>query len=147
MLRNRIEWIARPAPWAMRYRKGEYVRVEASMYSSVSGVELSGAACNRLGAWLAAYQRKHDLAETPGAYLGVGWEGVAVDVPPEHAERIAASIAVFITDPANHDPVDCGETFVTTCLGSLATTRVRKWTKADAVALLERVRNEVVAKH
>lgn len=147
MRTREIQWIVRSAPWAMMYRKGEYVRIEASMFSSITGVELSGTACDRLGAWLAAYQGKHHLADTPGLCLGVGWEGVETDVLPEHAEQIAGCIAMFITDPANHDPVDCGETFVTTGRGSLVTMRVRKWTKADAAGLLERVRAEVVVRY
>ncbi len=143
------------APWVSMTPKGGVVRIEASMCPGTSGVELTDLACRTLSGFFAAYRETHGLdgsgdyfdpsLDPKKVFVGVGWEGVTVDVLPEHAERIAACIAVFITDPVNHDPVNCGDSFVATFRGSFATARVRKWTQTDAAALLERVRAEVVA--
>lgn len=155
MKRNKIKWLlpaGTGAMWLHTNRKGGIARIEAGMCPGTSGVELSNPACRTLSGFLASYHEAHGLdpsgdyfdpsRDPKKVFVGVGAEGVTVDVLPEHADEMATRIAVFITDSANNDPVGCGNTFATTFRGSLATT-VRKWTQADAECAVSGCRRKV----
>lgn len=151
MRRNKIKSLlpaGTGAMWLHTYRKGGVVRIEASMCPGTSGVELTDLACRTLSGFFTSYHEAHGLdpsgdyfdpsRDPKKLFVAVGWEGVTVDVLPEHADELATRIAVFSTDPANHDPVDFGWTFVTADLK-----RLKKWTTRDAEVALKKCRREV----
>lgn len=123
-------------------RHERYVRIEASMGSSTTGVELSNMACRKLKDFFTDYHKANNL-DSADVNAGVGWEGMEIDVLPDHALLLATQIVVFITNPANHDFVGIATSFVIIRLGTLESTRIREWTAKHAKVGLKKLRQEI----